>query len=194
MAKVNRRQQILEALALMLQNHPGDRITTANLAKAVGVSEAALYRHFPSKGKMLEGLVAFTEDTLFSRINMILSEQPEAYDRCRNIIFLILSFVERNPGFARLFVGDALAGETERLRARMHQLMNRVETQLRLVLREHNARQPSLPSIQINAGANLLLAYAEGRILQFVRSNFNDPPTKEWETQWTSIAKALFDS
>ena len=125
---------------------------------------------------------------------MILSEQPEAYDRCRNIIFLILSFVERNPGFARLFVGDALAGETERLRARMHQLMNRVETQLRLVLREHNARQPSLPSIQINAGANLLLAYAEGRILQFVRSNFNDPPTKEWETQWTSIAKALFDS
>ncbi len=194
MAKVNRRQQILEALALMLQNHPGDRITTANLAKAVGVSEAALYRHFPSKGKMLEGLVAFTEDTLFSRINMILGEQPEAYDRCRNIIFLILSFVERNPGFARLFVGDALAGETERLRARMHQLMNRVETQLRLVLREHNARQPSLPSIQINAGANLLLAYAEGRILQFVRSNFNDPPTKEWETQWTSIAKALFDS
>lgn len=194
MAKVNRRQQILEALALMLQNHPGDRITTANLAKAVGVSEAALYRHFPSKAKMLEGLVAFTEDTLFSRINMILSEQPEAYDRCRNIIFLILSFVERNPGFARLFVGDALAGETERLRARMHQLMNRVETQLRLVLREHNARQPSLPSIQINAGANLLLAYAEGRILQFVRSNFNDPPTKEWETQWTSIAKALFDS
>jgi TetR/AcrR family transcriptional regulator len=194
MAKVNRRQQILEALALMLQNHPGDRITTANLAEAVGVSEAALYRHFPSKAKMLEGLIAFTEDTLFSRINMILSEQPEAYDRCRNIIFLILSFVERNPGFARLFVGDALAGETERLRARMHQLMNRVETQLRLVLREHNARQPSLPSIQINAGANLLLAYAEGRILQFVRSNFNDPPTKEWETQWTSIAKALFDS
>ncbi|MDG2278337.1 MAG: nucleoid occlusion factor SlmA [Pseudomonadales bacterium] len=194
MAKVNRRQQILEALALMLQNHPGDRITTANLAEAVGVSEAALYRHFPSKAKMLEGLIAFAEDTLFSRINMILSEQPEAYDRCRNIIFLILSFVERNPGFARLFVGDALAGETERLRARMHQLMNRVETQLRLVLREHNARQPSLPSIQINAGANLLLAYAEGRILQFVRSNFNDPPTKEWETQWTSIAKALFDS
>ncbi|NKC00413.1 MAG: nucleoid occlusion factor SlmA [Pseudomonadales bacterium] len=194
MTKVNRRQQILEALALMLQNNPGDRITTASLAKAVGVSEAALYRHFPSKAKMLEGLIAFAEDTLFSRINMILSEQPEAYDRCRNIIFLILSFVERNPGFARLFVGDALAGETERLRARMHQLMNRVETQLRLVLREHNARQPSLPSIQINAGANLLLAYTEGRILQFVRSNFDDPPTKEWENQWATISKALFDS
>ena len=82
MPKVNRRQQILEALALMLQNNPGHRITTASLAEAVGVSEAALYRHFPSKAKMLEGLIAFAEDTIFTRINMILSEQPEAYDRC----------------------------------------------------------------------------------------------------------------
>ena len=125
---------------------------------------------------------------------MILTEQPEAYDRCRNIVFLILSFVQRNPGFARLFVGDALAGETERLRARMHQLMNRVETQLRLVLREHNAHQTDLPTIQINASANLLLAYTEGRILQFVRSNFEDLPTHDWEDQWGSLAKALFVS
>ena len=194
MAKVNRRQQILETLALMLHNTPGHRITTASLAQAVGVSEAALYRHFPSKAKMLEGLIAFAEDTLFTRINMILTEQPEAYDRCRNIVFLILSFVQRNPGFARLFVGDALAGETERLRARMHQLMNRVETQLRLVLREHNAHQTDLPTIQINASANLLLAYTEGRILQFVRSNFEDLPTHDWEDQWGSLAKALFVS
>jgi TetR/AcrR family transcriptional regulator len=192
MTKVNRRQQILEALALMLQNHPGDRITTSSLAKAVGVSEAALYRHFPSKAKMLEGLIAFAEDTLFNRINLILSEQPEAYDRCRNIVFLILSFVERNPGFARLFVGDALAGETERLRSRMHQLMNRVETQLRLVLREHNARQPSLPTININGGANLLLAFTEGKILQFVRSNFDASPTAEWDNQWPILAQSLF--
>ena len=157
MAKFNRRQQILESLAMMLHNHPGDRITTANLAREVGVSEAALYRHFPSKAKMFEGLITFAEDTLFSRINVILSEQPEAHDRCRNMIFLLLSFVERNPGFARLFVGDALQGETERLRARMNQLLNRIETQLRLVIREHNARQPALPTLQINATANLLL-------------------------------------
>lgn len=193
MSKVNRRQQILEALALMLQNHPGDRITTASLAKAVGVSEAALYRHFPSKAKMLEGLIAFAEDTLFNRINLILTEQPEAYDRCRNIVLLILRFVERNPGFARLFVGDALAGETERLRARMHQLMNRVETQLRLVLREHNAREPSLPTIHINGSANMLLAYTEGKILQFVRSNFDVSPTDEWDNQWPILAQSLFD-
>ena len=194
MAKPNRRQQILEALAQMLHSRPGDRITTASLAEAVGVSEAALYRHFPSKAKMFEGLIAFAEDTLFTRINLILNEQPEAYDRCRNIIYLFLSFIERNPGFARLFVGDALQGETERLRARMHQLLNRIETQLRLVIREHNARQPAIPSLQINATANMLLAYAEGKIQQYVRSNFAELPTADWEEQWQMLGKALFDA
>ena len=141
---------------------------------------------------MLEGLIAFAEDTLFTRINLILTEQPEAYDRCRNVTFLLLSFVERNPGFARLFAGDALQGETERLRARMHQLLNRIETQLRLILREHNARQPALPTIQINPAANLLLAYAEGRIIQFVRSNFAELPTKDWDEQWKLLGSSLF--
>ena len=194
MVKVNRRQQILEALALMLQERPGDRITTANLAAKVGVSEAALYRHFPSKAKMLEGLIMFTEDTLFTRINLILSEQQQATSRCRNIIYLLLSFVERNPGFARLFVGDALQGETERLRARMHQLLNRLETQLRQVLREHNATLTEMPTLQINPGANLMLAYAEGKIVQFVRSDFTDQPTKDWEEQWAILAKVLFEN
>ncbi len=194
MAKSNRRQQILGALAAMLQEHPGDRITTAALAARVGVSEAALYRHFPSKAKMLEGLISFAEETLFSRINLILNEQNEAASRCRNIIYLLLSFVERNPGFARLFVGDALQGENERLRGRMHQLMNRLETQLRQVLREHNARLTEMPTIQINASANLLLALAEGRIQQFVRSEFSVPPTQDWEAQWSVLNKALFGS
>jgi TetR/AcrR family transcriptional regulator len=103
-----------------------------------------------------------------------------------------LSFVERNPGFGRLFVGDALQGETERLRVRMHQLLNRIETQLRLVLREHNTRQPTMPTIQINASANMLLAYTEGRIIQFVRSNFSDVPTKDWEEQWRLLGGSLF--
>ena len=193
MVKVNRRQQILEALALMLQERPGDRITTANLAAQVGVSEAALYRHFPSKAKMLEGLIIFTEDTLFTRINLILGEQRQAISRCRNIIYLLLSFVERNPGFARLFVGDALQGETERLRARMHQLLNRLETQLRQILREHNAALTEMPTLQINPSANLMLAYAEGKIVQFVRSDFTDQPTKDWEDQWAILAKVLFE-
>ncbi|MEM7098894.1 MAG: nucleoid occlusion factor SlmA [Pseudomonadota bacterium] len=192
MPKSNRKQEILQALALMLQERPGDRITTASLAKHVGVSEAALYRHFPSKAKMLEGLIIFAEDTLFSRIKMILSEQPHAPDRCRNILYLVLSFIERNPGFARLFVGDALAGETERLRTRMNQLMNRLETELRQVLRQHNAALTSMPTIQISASANLLLAATEGRIVQFVRSDFEALPTKDWDTQWAVLNKALF--
>lgn len=194
MAKPNRRAQILEAFALMLHQHPGGRITTAGLAAQVGVSEAALYRHFPSKAKMIEGLITFAEETLFSRINMILKEQPDAPARCRNIVYLMLSFVERNPGFARLFAGDALQGETERLRTRMQQMLNRLETQLRQILREHSAQQTQLPSIQINATANLILAYAEGRMLQFVRSNFSELPTKDWEIQWSVLDQAIFSS
>ena len=192
MARTNRKQEILQALALMLQERPGDRITTASLAAHVGVSEAALYRHFPSKAKMLEGLIVFAEDTLFTRINMILQEQSHAPARCRNILYLILSFIERNPGFARLFVGDALAGETERLRTRMNQLMNRLETELRQVLRQHNAQLTSMPTIQINASANLLMAATEGRIVQFVRSDFKATPTQDWEAQWAVLNQALF--
>ena len=193
MAKVNRRQQILEALAQMLQERPGDRITTASLAAQVGVSEAALYRHFPSKAKMLEGLIVFAEETLFSRINLILNEQSQAPARCRNMLYLLLSFIERNPGFARLFAGDALQGETERLRSRMHQLLNRLETQLRQVLREHNAGLIQMPTLQINPAANLLMAFAEGKILQFVRSDFTELPTKDWEVHWGMLNQTLFD-
>ena len=190
--KSNRRQQILQSLAAMLQTHPGDRITTAALAKEVGVSEAALYRHFPSKAKMLEGLIVFAEETLFTRVNLILSELQDAPARCRNIVFLLLSFVERNPGLARLFVGDALTGEAEKLRGRMLQLMNRLETQLRQIFREHNARQTALPTIQINVAANLLLAFADGRITQFVRSEFEQRPTQDWEAQWSQLEKTIF--
>jgi len=192
MAKTNRRQQILQAFAQMLQDNPGDRITTASLAAQVGVSEAALYRHFPSKAKMIEGLIIFAEDTLFTRISLILKEHQQAPDRCRSIIYLLLSFVERNPGFARLFVGDALQGETGRLRNRMHQLLNRLETQLRQILREHNAHSPDLPTLQINPSANLLLALAEGRISQFVRSNFTQSPTDNWDLQWDILEASLF--
>jgi TetR/AcrR family transcriptional regulator len=192
MVKTNRRQQILQAFAQMLQDHPGDRITTARLAAQVGVSEAALYRHFPSKAKMIEGLIVFAEDTLFTRISLILKENSQAPERCRNIIYLLLSFIERNPGFARLFVGDALQGETSRLRNRMHQLLNRLETQLRQILREHNAQAADLPVLQINPSANMLLAFAEGKISQFVRSNFTLSPTTGWEAQWELIEPSVF--
>ena len=104
MSKTNRREEILQALALMLERRPGARITTAALAKEVGVSEAALYRHFPSKAKMFEGLIEFLEESLFSRINRIMSEEPSAQRRCGSVLGLLLTFAERNPGISRLLV------------------------------------------------------------------------------------------
>ena len=192
MTKPNRRQEILEALATMLETHPGSRITTAALASQVGVSEAALYRHFPSKAKMLEGLIEFIEDTLFARISRIMTEEPTAQSRCNKLLALLLTFAERNPGMARLLVGDALQGETERLRIRMRQVFDRLETQLRLILREWAVTRVPGPELGTTAGANLLLAAAEGRIGQFVRSEFRALPTSNWAEQWKALERAVF--
>ena len=192
MAKSNRRQEILQAFAQMLENKPGSRITTAALAAEVGVSEAALYRHFPSKGKMLEGLLEFIEESLFSRINRILAEEPTAQQRCRMVLWLLLSFAERNPGLARLILGDALQGETERLLNRVRQLFDRLETQLRLILREWAVTRVPGPELGSSAGANLMLSAAEGRINQFVRSEFRALQTTGWEEQWQALERAIF--
>jgi len=190
--KSQRRQQILEALAQMLEAHPGNRITTAGLAKQVGVSEAALYRHFPSKSKMFEGLIEFIEETLFSRITIILAEEPTATRRCEKMLMLLLAFAERNPGITRILTGDALAGETERLHLRVAQLFDRFETQLRQTLREAEMRESLRPTIPLNAAAGLLLCAAEGRISQYVRSGFKRPPTADWQEQWQVLMQGFF--
>jgi len=190
-AKPTRRQQILEALAKMLEDSPGARITTAALAKEVGVSEAALYRHFPSKSKMFEGLIEFIEETIFTRITVILAEEPRAVARCENILLLVLTFTERNPGITRLMTGDALIGETERLRNRIAQLFERLETQIKQILREAELREGTRPTISVTAAANLLLALMDGRITQFVRSEFRRAPTEHWADQWALIAEGL---
>jgi TetR/AcrR family transcriptional regulator len=191
MPKNNRKQEILQALAAMLEATPGGKITTASLAKQVGVSEAALYRHFPSKARMIEGLIEFAEETLFSRIGAILSDQADAAEHCHDIMFLLLTFIERNPGFARLFVGDALQGETERLRVRMSQLLNRIETQMRQCMRNDTSMQ-SFGDVGITAKANLILACAEGQIAQFVRSDFRELPTTHWKDQWNLLSSSVF--
>jgi TetR/AcrR family transcriptional regulator len=190
--KSQRRQQILEALAQMLEANPGDRITTAGLAKQVGVSEAALYRHFPSKSKMFEGLIEFIEDTLFSRINIILAEEQAAAQRCEKMLMLLLVFTERNPGLTRILTGDALTGETARLHQRVAQLFDRFETQLKQVIREAELREGLRPSIPLPAAANLLMAAAEGRISQYVRSGFQRLPTAEWAKQWELLMGGFF--
>src|SRR3972149_4311103 len=131
-----RRQIILETLAHMLEKNQGEHITTAQLARAVGVSEAALSRHFASKAKMFEGLLEFIEETLFTRINKIIADESRAEARVQNILFLLLGFADKNPGMARLLYGDVLVGETERLRKRVGQIYERIETQMKQILRE----------------------------------------------------------
>ena len=136
--KIDRKQNILEVLARELESNPGSRITTAALAKAVGVSEAALYRHFASKAKMYEALIDFAEDTVFGLINKILEQEKTVEKRCERILLLVLGFAERNPGIARVLLGDALVGENERLRIRVAKFFERIETQLKQILREAN--------------------------------------------------------
>ena len=190
--KSNRKQQILQCLADMLESSPGERITTALLAKEVGVSEAALYRHFPSKAKMFEGLIEFIEETIFTRVNLILTEKNSSIDRCEQILFLMLSFSEKNPGMSRILVGDALAGETERLRSRVAQFYQRLETQIKQIIREAEIRENLRSTIEAGASANLLLALADGKITQFVRSEFQRSPLEDFPTQWQLIKVQLF--
>jgi len=190
--KSQRRQQILEALAQMLEANPGNRITTAGLANQVGVSEAALYRHFPSKSKMFEGLIEFIEDTLFSRVKIILAEDQSTEQRCEKMLMLLLVFSERNPGLSRILTGDALAGESERLHQRVAQLFDRFETQIKQVVREAEIREGLRPRIPLPAAANLLMAAAEGRISQYVRSGFQRTPTTDWAQQWELLMSDFF--
>jgi TetR/AcrR family transcriptional regulator len=176
----------------MLEDSPGERITTAKLAVQVGVSEAALYRHFPSKTKMFEGLIEFIEEAIFSRVNLIIKEEPSALRQCEKILSLLLGFVDKNPGITRLLTGDALTGETERLRQRIAQFYDRIETQLRQVLREAELREGIRPVLPVSTAANLLLSCAEGRISQYVRSEFKRSPTDEWPEQWAILTNGFF--
>ena len=189
--KASRKDQILQALARMLETSPGERITTAALAKEVGVSEAALYRHFPSKARMFEGLIKFIEETLFLRISRILNEESNAEIRCHKILTLLLTFSDKNPGMTRLLTGDVLAGETERLRVRIAQFYNRFESQLKQILREAQIRENLKATASPAALANLLLACAEGRLIQFVRSEFQQSPLENWDIQWEFLSRNL---
>jgi TetR/AcrR family transcriptional regulator len=182
--KPSRKQQILECLALMLETSPGQRITTAKLAAEVGVSEAALYRHFPSKARMFEGLIEFIEESIFSRINLILTDHKETILRCHHILQVLLIFAERNPGMCRILAGDALMGENERLRVRVNQFFEKLETQFKQILRERKLREGKIFNISELALANLLTSHAEGKIAQYVRSGFHKKPSEDFTEQW----------
>jgi len=190
--KRNRKQQILEILALQLEVNPGTRITTASLARAVGVSEAALYRHFASKAKMFEALIDFSEEAVFGLINSILAQEKDAIERCEKIVQVLLVFSERNPGITRVLVGDALVGENERLRVRVLQFFERLETQFKQILREANLNDGARLIGTIDSGANQILVFAEGKMSQFIRTSFSKKPTEYYQEQWQALRRGLF--
>ncbi len=187
-----RKQAILEALARELEERPGSRITTAGLARAVGVSEAALYRHFPSKARMYEGLISFAEDGIFSRINQIMEEDRETRQRCARVLYLLLGFAERNPGIVRVLLGDALVGEHERLHERIQAFFERLQMQFRQILREARLREDAVLSVSSEAAAEILVVYVEGRMQQFLRTRFDVSPLSGWEADWSIIDRGIF--
>ena len=167
-----RRLQILQTLAAMLQEPKPEKITTAALAARVGVSEAALYRHFASKAQMYEGLIEFIEQTLLGLIARITADTPSPAAQVEAILGMLLNFAEKNPGMTRVLIGDALVNENERLQKRINQLHDRIEAQLRQCLRFCGDRQAEL-SVPL---ANLLQCVVVGRWHQFAKSGFIRAP------------------
>ena len=181
-----RRIQILQALAAMLEQPSGERITTAALASKLDVSEAALYRHFASKAQMFEGLIEFIEQSVFSLANQIVErEQGEGAEvgarQCARIIAMLVQFAEKNPGMARVMVGDALVFENERLQQRMNQFFDKVESILKQCLRNHADASSLTPTVDAQVRAAVLSAFVVGRLQRFVRSGFKRPASENLE-------------
>ena len=174
-----RRAQILQTLAGMLEQPGAERVTTAALAARLNVSEAALYRHFASKAQMFEGLIEFIESSVFTLINQITEREPSGLQQAAKVITLLLQFGEKNPGMTRVMVGDALVFEHDRLVARMNQFFDRIESQLRQSLRVAGDEAGSLTaSADANARASVLTAFAVGRLQRYARSGFKRLPTE----------------
>lgn len=174
-----RRVQILQTLASMLEQPGSERITTAALASRIGVSEAALYRHFASKAQMFEALIEFIESSVFTLVNQIAEHESSGLAQAQKVLTVVLQFGERNPGMARVMVGDALVFENERLGARMNLFFDRIESHLRQSLRlAADASGSMTPTADAQVKASLLSAFALGRLQRFARSGFKRSPTE----------------
>lgn len=172
-----RRLHILQTLAQMLEQPQGERITTAALAARVGVSEAALYRHFASKAQMLEGLIDFIEQTCMGLIRQVIDREPAGPQQARRIVALILQFAEKNPGMCRVMTGDALIHEHARLQQRINLLMDKIEAQLRQSLKA-SLGESATPTVELQVRASVLLAFVQGRLQRHVRTGFVRKPTE----------------
>jgi TetR/AcrR family transcriptional regulator len=188
-----RKHQILQTLAEMLEAPQAEKITTAALAARLEVSEAALYRHFASKAQMYEGLIEFIEQSLFSLINRISTEEPQGLNQARSIAQLLLAFAEKNRGMTRVLTGEALVNENARLQSRVNQLLDRIESSLKQSLRIAASQGQIDASVGQDVGpmANLILAWLQGRWQQFVKSGFTRTPLAQWEAQWAALSRGL---
>ena len=177
-----RRVQILQTLASMLEQPGTERITTAALAARLDVSEAALYRHFASKAQMFEALIDFIEQSVFGLIQQVNDREADPLQRCRRMVALLLQFGEKNPGMTRVMVGDALVYENERLQQRMNLFFDKIEASLRQNLREASVlTTASTPSVDVQADASAITAFCVGRLLRYARSGFRRLPGEHLE-------------
>ncbi|MDO8458950.1 MAG: nucleoid occlusion factor SlmA [Burkholderiaceae bacterium] len=183
-----RRVQILQALASMLEQPGAERITTSALAARLEVSEAALYRHFASKAQMFEGLIDFVEQSVFTLINQIAEREPDPAGRTRKLAAMVLQFGEKNPGMARVMVGDALVFENERLQARMNLFFDKLESSLKQSLRDAAAAAgAATPTAEAQIRASVVVAFMVGRLQRFVRSGFKRLPSEHLDASLTMI-------
>ncbi|MDR6535982.1 TetR/AcrR family transcriptional regulator [Variovorax soli] len=177
-----RRVQILQALAAMLEQPGAERVTTAALAARLEVSEAALYRHFASKAQMFEGLIDFIEQSVFTLINQITERSAPGQEQASRIVAMLVQFAEKNPGMTRVMVGDALVFENERLQNRMNQFFDKIEATLRQALRGAAAAEGSAtPSVDAQVRASAITAFVVGRLQRFARSGFRRQPSEHLE-------------
>jgi TetR/AcrR family transcriptional regulator len=183
-----RKLQILQTIAHMLENPAGEKVTTAALAAKLDVSEAALYRHFASKAQMYEGIIEFIESSLFSVINQIAEGEQAGLKQVELIVVSLLRFAQKNRGLTRVLVGDALVHENPRLQVRINQLLSRIEATIKQCLKVAATQGALAAENDFGAHADLLTCYVAGRWLRFVKSGFKDDPLELWPAQWPLLA------
>ncbi len=186
-----RKTQILQTLAQMLEGPSAERITTAALAARIEVSEAALYRHFKGKADMFAGLIDFVEQTLFSLINKITTEEQSGLRQTEAIITMLLGFAQKNRGMTRVLIGDALVTEDEALQARINQIHDRIEAALKQALRFAVTQKEVAEDVDLAAQANALMSFVAGRWHQYAKSGFRRDPVEFWQRQWKQLMEGV---
>ena len=186
-----RKDQILQTLAQMLENPAGEKVTTAALAARIKVSEAALYRHFKGKAEMFEGLIEFIEQALFGLINRITNDEKSGVRQVEGIVTVLLAFAQKNRGMTRVLIGDALVNEDDRLQARINQMHERLEAALKQALRFGVSQKEIAQEVDITAQANLIMSFVTGRWHQFAKSGFKRDPAEMWSRQWRQLMEGV---